>query len=250
MSLKYLGETFDIHASGTDIVFPHCENVLAIGKAATGKLLAQYWINTDLVMVGGKKMSRSLDNVLTVEDLEKKGFQGREIRFFLMSAHYRKPLNFSLGAMETAKNTVRKLNGFIQRLFRFQPGAGYGDTEQLLYDLRQGFKGAMDDDLNISGALASLFAFVGKISPPLAAGQLSKRDRDRVLEAMEGLDQVFGILTFQEQTLGDEVRRLIAERNDLRRSRRWAEADALRERLRDMGVDISDLPDGTAWRLR
>ena len=249
VSLKYLGETFDIHASGSDIVFPHCENVLAIGKAATGKLLAQYWINTDLVMVGGKKMSRSLGNVLTVEDLEKKGFHGREIRFFLLSAHYRKPLNFSLGAMETAKNTVRKLDGFIQRLFRFQPGAGYGDTEQHLYDLRQGFNGAMDDDLNISGALAALFAFVGKISPPLAAGRLSKRDRDRVLEAMEGLDRVFGILTFKEQTIGDEIQRLIAERETLRRSRRWADADALRERLRDMGVDISDMPEGTVWRL-
>ncbi len=249
ISLKYLGEVFDIHASGADIVFPHCENVLAIGKAVTGKIMARYWINTDLVMVGGKKMSRSLDNVLTVEDLEKRGFHGCEIRFFLLSAHYRKPLNFSFGALETAKNTVRKLDHFVQRLIRFQPGDGYADTDQLIYDVRQGFFGSMDDDLNVSQALASLFEFVNKISSPLARGLLSERDRDRVLEVMKGIDSILGVFNFDEEKVGEDIHRLIEERDAHRKSGRWADADAVRQSLSDMGIEISDTPEGTIWRL-
>jgi len=250
ISMRYLGETFDIHAGGTDIVFPHCENLLAIGKAATGKMIARYWINTDLVMVAGKKMSRSLDNVLTVEDLESKGFHGREIRLFLLSGHYRKPLNFSLAALESAKNTVRKLDHFVRRLLRSRPGEGYGDTEQLVYDLRQGFSGALDDDLNISGALAVLFAFVRKVGHPLAQGRLSTRDRDRILDAMKDMDNVLGILRFDAETADDEVLRLIAQREAHRRDGQWAEADALRRRLEDLGIEISDTPGGAVWRPR
>ncbi|MEA1935812.1 MAG: cysteine synthase, partial [Thermodesulfobacteriota bacterium] len=108
ISLKYMTETFDIHACGSDIIFPHCENVMAIGKAATGKRLANYWINTELVMMEGKKMSRSLNNFFAMEDIEKKGYQGKDIRYFLLSSHYRKPLNFSFGALDTARNTVNK----------------------------------------------------------------------------------------------------------------------------------------------
>lgn len=250
ISLKYLGETFDIHAGGTDIVFPHCENILAIGKAATGKLLARYWVNTDLVMVDGKKMSRSLNNVLTVEDLERKGFRGREIRFFLLSSHYRKPLNFSFGALETAKNTVRKLDHFIQRLIKFQPGDGFGDTDQLIYDIRQGFSGAMDDDLNISGALASLFDFIGKISPSLAQGRLSAQDRDKILEVLKGIDSVFGILNFYEENVSGDVEDLLSKRDLFRKAGQWTEADAIRQKLTEMGIEISDSPEGTVWRLR
>ncbi|MDD5169885.1 MAG: cysteine--tRNA ligase, partial [Syntrophales bacterium] len=249
ISLKYLGEVFDIHASGMDIVFPHCENVLAIGKAATGKVMAKYWINTDLVMVDGKKMSRSLDNVMTVDHLENKGFRGREIRFFLLSAHYRKPLNFSFGAMETAKNTVRKLDHFIQHLLRFKPGEGFGETDQLIYNVRQGFGNAMDDDLNISGALASLFDFVNKINIPLSCGQLSEKERDRVLEVMKAIDGVLGILSFEEEKVNEKALRLIEERDFLRKSGSWVEADAVRQQLAEMGIEISDTPEGTIWRL-
>ncbi|SEM00281.1 cysteinyl-tRNA synthetase [Syntrophus gentianae] len=246
----YLADTFDIHASGSDIVFPHCENVMAIGKAATGKKIANYWINTDLVMVGGKKMSRSLDNALTLEDLEEKGYTGQEVRFFLFSSHYRKPLNFSFGALDTAKYTVLKLNGFIQRLIRFKAGGGHPDLEQLMYDLRQGFTTAMDDDLNISGALAALFAFVKKVSIPLAQGQLTLEQRDSVLEAMKKVDAVFGVLKFEEEQLTQEARRLMNQREDLRAAGQWAQADEIRQKLLEMGILVADTPEGVAWRLK
>jgi len=250
ISLKHLGDVFDIHASGADITFPHCENVLAIGKATTGKGMANYWLSTELVMIDGKKMSRSLGNVLTVEELESKGYDGRDIRFFLLGAHYRKPLNFSWGALETAKNTVRKLNRFIQRLIRFTPGPGVADTEQWIYDVKHGFAGALDDDLNISGALAALFDFINRISPSLEKGLFSPTERDRILEVMKGMDSVLGVLHFEEERIAADVLALIERRAALRKEKRWAEADDVRAQLAALGIEVYDTAQGTFWRQR
>ena len=250
ISLKYLGETFDIHASGADIVFPHCENVMAIGKAVTGKKMANYWLNTELLMIDGKKMSRSLNNVLTMEDLERQGYHGPEIRFFLLSAHYRKPLNFTFGALDTAKNTVRKLNGFIQRLIRYRPGAGFADTDQCIYDVNQSFANALDDDMNISGALASLFEFVKQISLPVSRSELNAKERDDVLDMIKKIDSVLGVMDFREEVVSEEVLKLLRERESLRRSGHWQASDEIRERLLSRGVVVSDTPDGMVWRLK
>ena len=250
LSVKALGETFDIHASGSDIVFPHCENVLAIGKALTGKPPANYWINTDLVMVEGKKMSRSLGNILTVAGLIRQGYRGTEIRYFLLSSHYRKPLNFSPGAVETAKNTVEKLNEFIQRLIHFTPGMGCPDTDQFVYDLRHGFTEAMDDDLNISAALAVLFGFVKRVSAPLARNAFSEKERDKILEALRSIDSVLAVMDFEEERIGNEATSLIEERNRMRKEKRWKEADEIRKRLLAMGVVIQDNPSGTTWKKK
>ncbi|MDO9528665.1 MAG: cysteine--tRNA ligase [Syntrophales bacterium] len=242
ISLKHMAETFDIHAGGSDIVFPHCENVMAIGKAATGKRLANYWINTDLVMMEGKKMSRSLDNFFSMEDIEKKGYKGKDIRYFLLSSHYRKPLNFSFGALDTARNTVHNLNNFIQRLIRFTPGKGYPDVDQFIYDVKQGFAEAMDDDFNISGALASIFEFVKKVNPPLAKGQLNKKERDKILEVMQGIDSALGIMDFEEETISDDIKKLLKEREEFRRAGNWKESDRIRKELEELGVVVMDTP--------
>jgi cysteinyl-tRNA synthetase len=250
ISLKYLADNFDIHAGGNDTIFPHCENVRAIGKAATGKRLANYWINSELVMVDGKKMSRSLNNVYTIEDIEQKSYRGKEIRFFLLSTHYRKPLNFSFGALETSKNTVRRLNRFIQRLIRFTPGRGYADTDQLIYDVKHGFSSAMDDDFNISGALASLFEFVGRISTTLSQGQLNEKERDDVLEVMKKIDTVLGVMNFTEETLSEEALQLLEERKVLRRTGNWKASDEIRDKLLEMGIEVSDTAQGMKWRIK
>lgn len=250
ISQKYFGETCDIHASGADIVFPHCENVMAIGKALTGKKTANYWINTELLMIDGKKMSRSLNNALTMEDLKIREYSGREIRFFLLSAHYRKPLNFTFGALDTAKNTVRKLNGFLQRLIRYRPGTGFSETDQCIYDVSQSFTDTLDDDLNISGALASLFEFVKKISLPLSRSRLNARERDDVLAMMKKMDGVLGVMDFREEVFSEEVLKLLRERESLRRAGQWQASDELRGRLLSMGVEVSDTPEGMVWRLK
>jgi cysteinyl-tRNA synthetase len=248
--MKYLADNFDIHAGGNDIVFPHCENVRAIGKAVTGKRLANYWINSELVMIDGKKMSRSLNNVYTIEDVEQKGFRGKEIRFFLLSTHYRKPLNFSFNALETSRNTVRKLNGFIQRVMRYIPGSGYADTDQLIYNVNHDFSSAMDDDLNISGALAFLFRFVGKISTALSQGQLNEKERDNVLEVMKKIDTVLGVMNFTEESLSEEVMQLIEERKVFRGAGNWKASDEIRDKLLEMGIEVSDTTQGMTWRIK
>lgn len=250
ISLDHLGETFDIHASGNDIIFPHCENVMAIGKAATGKIMANYWLNTELVMADGKKMSRSLTNTMTIEDLEMKGFSGKEVRFFLLSLHYRKSLNFTWGALETAKNTVRRINGFIQRLLRSPDGAGYPDTDQLLYVLNKQFADEMDDDLNISGALAVLFDFVKRVNPPLANGLLSSKEKENVLETMRKIDSVLGVMNFQEQNLAPEAFRLLQAREDFRKKTDWEASDKIRKQLMEMGIEVHDTPEGMTWTLK
>jgi len=199
-------------------------------------------------MIEGKKMSRSLGNVLTMEDLEKRGYEGRDIRFFLLGSHYRKPLNFSWGALTTARNTVRKLNRFIQRLLDFRAGAGCADTDQWIYDVKHGFADALDDDLNISGALASLFDFINKVSAPLEQGCFNQAERDRLLAVMRGIDGVLGIMDFEEEKVDAQVLKLLDKRNLLRQERRWAEADAVRAELAALGIEVYDTPRGSFWR--
>jgi cysteinyl-tRNA synthetase len=195
-------------------------------------------------------MSRSLNNAPTMEDLAQEGYHGRDIRFFLMSTHYRKPLNFSFSALRTAKNTTRKLDGFIQRLHRFSPGEEQSDTAQLIYDVKQSFISAMDDDLNISVALAALFEFVKKISILLAQKKLSGRERDTVLETIEKIDSILGIMTFAEESISQESLELIKERESLRTAGQWEKADEIRMRLLDVGIEVLDTPSGSIWRLR
>ncbi|MDD5722137.1 MAG: cysteine--tRNA ligase [Syntrophales bacterium] len=250
LSMKYLGETFDIYLSGADIIFPHCENVMAIGKAATGKNIANYWLASELVMLDGKKMSRSLNNFFSVGDLEERGYTGREIRFFLLSSHYRKPLSFSFGALDTAGNTVKRLNNFIQRLLRLTPGDGYAETDQLIYDVRKGFAEAMDDDFNISGALASLFEFVRTVNIPLAASRLDARQRDLVLDTMNRINSVLRIMDFEEKTLSEDATRLMEERRQARSVGNWKESDRLRQELATLGVLVHDTEKNTTWTLQ
>lgn len=249
MAMKNLGERFDIHASGADILFPHCENVMAIGKAVTGGPLASYWINTELVMLEGKKMSRSLKNVCTLEDLERKGYEGREIRYFLLSSHYRKPLNFSFGALDTARNTVRRLDGFLQRLFRLTPGKGFPDMDQYLYDVRKEFTDAMDDDFNISGALAALFEFIRRVNVPLAEDLLSEKERDRALRELEAINSVISVMDFEPKRLPPEAEALLQRREEARRAGRWSESDRIRQELENMGIRLHDTPEGTLWTI-
>jgi cysteinyl-tRNA synthetase len=223
---------------------------MAIGRAATGKRMANYWINTELVMVDGKKMSRSLNNVKTIEDLETMGYGGRQIRFFLLGTHYRKPLNFSLGALETARNTVKKLDRFIQRLIRYTPGEGYPEADQLVYDIKQRFSDAMDDDFNISDTMASLFEFTGKVSIALSLGQLGRRERDNVLDILKRIDAVLGVMNFEEETLNEDALGLLEERARARRTGDWKASDEIRKKLFEMGIEISDTAHGVTWRLK
>ncbi|MBN1828967.1 MAG: cysteine--tRNA ligase [Deltaproteobacteria bacterium] len=247
-AMKNLGEAIDIHVGGADILFPHCENVRAIGKALTGKAPANYWLNSELVMLDGQKMSRALNNCYSIDNLEERGYNGAVVRYFFLSSHYRKPLNFSFGALDTAKNTIRRINDFIQDLLRLSPGPGCPEADQMIYDLSQGFIESMDDDFNASGALAALFDFVKRVSDPLREGRLSEKDRARIVELLHKIDSVLAFMDFEELKLPPEAESLVEEREELRERGRWAEADALRERLNAMGFVIQDTKEGSRWK--
>ena len=252
ISHKHLGASYDIHISGTDEAFPHCENILAINKAFSGRDGANYWINAEMIMVDGRKMSRSLNNALPLSQLRQSGYSGKDIRFFLLGTHYRKPVNYSEGALSTAKNTVKKINTFICRLnaVNHEKEDGFTEIDQLIYDLKHYFVDALDDDLNIAGALAALFNFVGKINHPLTQGVINKNSARKILSAMENIDDVLGFLDFDVQIAQGKINELIAKRDAARFAHNWKEADSYREQLVELGVEILDTSQGVIWRFK
>jgi cysteinyl-tRNA synthetase len=252
ISYKYLGAAYDIHVSGADEIFPHCENILAINKACSGQNGPNYWINAELVMVDGRKMSRSLNNALPLSQLQQNGYSGRDVRFLLLGVHYRKPVNYSEGALQTAKNTVRKIQTFIYRLNAVDNDSkdGFAETDQLIYDLKRDFMAALDDDLNIAGALAALFNFIGKVNSPLTEGIINKNNALKITAALENINEVLGIMDFEVKVAQVEINELIDKRNAARSARNWEEADSYRAQLAELGVDVLDTPQGVIWRFK
>jgi cysteinyl-tRNA synthetase len=252
ISNKYLGATYDIHISGADETFPHCENILAINKALSGRSGANYWINAELILVDGKKMSRSLNNALPLAQLRQDGYSGRDIRFFLLAMHYRKPVNYSEGALQTAKNTVKKIHTFICRLNAVNNDSkdGFAEIDQLIYDLKHDFVVALDDDLNIAGALAALFNFIGKVNFPLTKGMINKINARKILAALENINEVLGVMDFDVQVAQGKISELIDKREAARGAQNWDEADSYRAQLAELGVDVLDTSQGVIWRFK
>lgn len=248
MSMKYLGHTFDIHTSGTDLIFPHHENEIAVCEAVTGKRLVNYWLHSELVLVDGKKMSRSLGNYYTLGDLQKRGYSGREVRYWLLGTHYRKPLNFSFEALNEVRRSLKRLDEFIARLMHMTPGENNLEVDQLVYQLKQSFLRGMDDDLNVSVAMASLFHFVRKINSFIYRGHLNQKNIDRILNTLRQLDLIFQVMMFEKGDIDSYIHKLIQERNLARKEKRWDVADRIREELREKGIMVVDTKEGSWWR--
>ena len=251
ISQKYLGEAYDIHVSGADETFPHCENLIAINKACSGHSGAKYWIGAELILVDGRKMSRALNNAVTIDDLRQSGYGGRDVRFFLLGMNYRKPINYSVNALQMARNTIKKMDMFISRLQTIRNTVpNFPERDQLIYDLNHGFEHALDDDLNISGALAALFEFIGAINAPLAGGKISGEDARKILEALQKTNDVLQIIDFKKQIDDRKISELIQKREAARQAGLWQEADSLRNQLAGLGVDLLDSRQGTIWRFK
>ena len=251
ISQKYLGTAYDIHISGADETFPHCENIVAINKAYSGHSGANYWIGAELILVDGRKMSRSLNNAVTIADLKQNGYSGRDIRFFLLGMNYRKPISYSQKALQVAKNTIKKIDTFIYRLHAIDNNTqSFPDVDQVIYDLHHDFEKALDDDINISGALAALFDFIGKVNAPLTEGKISATDTRKVVKALEKINEILGIMDFGEQTRRHDITELIEKRETARKAGNWQEADRLRNQLAGAGVEVLDSQQGTIWRFK
>jgi cysteinyl-tRNA synthetase len=262
MSMKYLGETFDIHCGGVDNIFPHHDNEIAQSESVTGRPFARYWLHAEHLLVDGQKMSKSLRNQYTLGELRERGLDPRAIRYLFLSVHYRQKLNFTFDSVDKATAALRRLDEM-----QFRVGAaeerelGPDDEDRSVVEdaverLRTDFTECLADDLNTSGALGALFTFVKDVNVAVENGELVHGDRARVVIALADVDRVLGVLDASawrgetaEEGLDDvEIERLIEERAAARRARDFAEADRIRDELTSQGVVLEDTAQGTRWK--
>lgn len=239
ISMKYLGDSFDIHTSSRELVFPHHENEIAIAEALTGKPLARYWIHCDRVLVNGKKVDEK-GKTPVLRDLIDMGYSGREIRFWMLSGHYRKPIAFSVDRLRYARRSLKRLDDCVQGLMNAAEGESYSELNQLLYDIKNGFTGAMDDDLNISAALASIFKMIRRINTLIRHKRIDPDDASRIVEAFRNIDSVLNVFDFGDMVSDPDIQRLVREREKARSEKNWELADKIREQLISRGVPVKD----------
>ncbi len=239
MSMKHLGDSYDIYASSRELLFPHHENVNAIAAALTGKPLARFWIHCERILLDGKKVDENRVG-FTLEDLADMGYSPRLIRYWLLSTHYRKPITFSTRRLDEAARSLDRIDRCLHTLRQLQDGQPHGELDQLLYDIKSGFTQAMDDDLNIAAALAALFKSIRKINILARQGGLDRADATRILEAFRKIDAVLAIMQFETAADDPEIRELIDARNRARAERNWELADRLRDELKQRGIMVRD----------
>ena len=250
MSMKYLGETFDIHCGGVDNMFPHHENEIAQSEAATGKPFVHYWMHNEHLLVEGKKMAKRLGNFYTLRDLLQKGCDPTAIRYLLVSTHYRQQFNFTFEALTAAKGAIERLAN-LQRRLQDANGTASGEKITKLIDTVQScFGEAMDDNLNISVALAVLFDFVREINNLLDNNVLSREEAEKVTQLIADFDKVLGVIpkAAEAEALPKEAEELMKKREEARKNRDWKTADTIRQQLKAMGVTIEDTSQGVRWK--
>jgi len=248
MTLRYLGETMDIHTSGRDLLFPHHENENAIAESLTGKPLARFWLHSELLLMDGKKMSADNQNIVTLRDVLARGYSGREVRYFLIRTHYRKPINFSFRSLDAARKNLKRLDDFVAKLLCLPPGLPHPKVAAYLSDMEERIATALDDDMNVARVFAALFDFVKKTNPILNEGHLDREQKDYILEALRRLNSVLNIMKLEECPLAPEIDRLIREREAARKEKDWRKADGVRDELARKGIEIVDTAKGPVWK--
>ncbi|GMV98996.1 MAG: cysteine--tRNA ligase [Candidatus Hydrogenedentota bacterium] len=243
MAIKYMGESFDIHCGGIDNMFPHHENEIAQSEAVTGKQFVKYWLHAQHLLVEGRKMSKSFGNFYTLRDLMAQGHDPVAIRYLLISTDYRKQANFTVEALESAKNALRRIRDFRLRLEAVKMPSGRDLTGEAPACEKQ-FVEALDDDLNISAALASVFDFIRDTNKWVDRSELSVQGATRALQLLDRLNAVTGVFGSPGDQIPDEVAALVAERQKARRAKDFAASDAARDKLRDLGWVVEDTADG------
>jgi cysteinyl-tRNA synthetase len=247
MSMRLLGASFDIHTGGIDNIFPHHENEIAQSEAASGsKPFVRYWMHCGYLVVNGAKMSKSLGNFYTLRDLVERGYHGREIRYVLMTAHYRAPLNFTFEALDAARAALARLDEFRERLMSVAGAAEpAGTPPEWVSRGNRAFRDAMANDLDTPVALAALFDLIHAGNRALDARICAAGDAASALAALVDIDRVLGIMARDESPeAGPEVMELVEARTQARALRDWAAADRARDRLAALGWEVRDTPDG------
>ena len=262
MSMKYLGESFDVHCGGVDNIFPHHENEIAQSESATGKPFVRHWIHAEHLIVDGEKMSKSLGNQYTLGDLLEKGAKPRAIRYLLLSVHYRKKLNFTFEGLKDAEAALARLDEMRFRLAHAAVGEGSGADGGLVEAssrLREGFSAALAEDLNLSKALAELFDFVKVVNVAVEKGEIGQEERDAVESVLAEVDAVLAVLDPAEWAedvaptegpTNEEIEQLLQDRVEARKNKDFARADQIRDDLAAQGITIEDTPQGPRWKRK
>ena len=255
MSMKYLGETFDLHAGGIDLQFPHHENEIAQSEGATGKLFAKTWLHGEFLKIDGDVMAKTKGNFFTFRDLHAQGYSAPAIRYLLLSAPYRHQLNFTFEGLQGAESTVKRLQDFRRRVSESKVQSSksevQSDIQKHVAKALVEFETAMDDDLNTSVALSAVHNLVREINVALANDALSADDKALVLEAIVKFEAVLGIFGKETQEMLDaDIENLIAERQEARRNRNFARSDEIRMQLTEKGIILEDTKDGVRWKRK
>jgi cysteinyl-tRNA synthetase len=252
MSMKYLGETFDLHLGGIDLVFPHHENEIAQSEGATGKPFARYWFHFEHLKVEGETMSKSKGNYYTFRDLLEKGFTAPAVRYFLLSVPPRKQLNFTFEALRGAEKTVASLRDFRARVAdaRTDPGRNEEVAAATARALEE-FEAGMDDDLNTSVALAAIHNLTHEVNTAMANDALRSENQAEILEAIKRVDSVLNVFgESRRENVDDEIQKLIDERQEARHRRDFGRADEIRDKLAAQGIILEDTKDGVRWKRK
>ncbi|MCM8818295.1 MAG: cysteine--tRNA ligase [Candidatus Omnitrophica bacterium] len=248
MSMKYLGETFDIHTGGVDNIFPHHENEIAQSESATGKKFVNYWLHCAHLLVNGEKMSKSKGNFYTLRDLLNKGYNPVAIRYLLLSTHYRDPLNFTEKSLKQAENTVKNYNEFYQGLNICASRKYNPEIKKEIEKAKERFIKGLDDDLNISFALSSIFNLIKIVNIFFSKGEFGAENVKEVKEFIEEIDSVLCIIEKKEEFLPENILNLIKEREIARNKKDYKRADEIRNILKEKGIFLEDTPYGTRWK--
>ncbi|HVT02517.1 MAG TPA: cysteine--tRNA ligase [Thermoanaerobaculia bacterium] len=253
MSMKYLGEAFDLHTGAVDLIFPHHENEIAQSEGATGKPFVRYWIHGEHLIVEDRKMSKSAGNFFTLRDLLEQGFSPLQIRYALLAVPHRTRMNFMMKSLEDAKSALDRLELFVLRLTELagdKAGSGGETGRQLADQFLAEFEAAMDDDLNTAAALGALFTLVREGNTAIDAGRVHAVDAEAILEAVRDADVVLDLLEKERASLDEEIEKLIQARNGARTARDFKESDRLRDELLTRGIILEDTATGTRWRRK